>query len=1010
MNRFSWVQIYKEIASKLLDYENRQKELIDILKEFKEEELPTIRLTDTGKNDKKIPLTEIDPFTFFSNWNRGITKENKIRIIKILKERFKLNSPLPQDFSGIPVVSNLKSWFFGWEKNRGTKDIPNLWKLCREAVTGEVTAETFNDIMSVRGIKYNITMALFWVNPEIYINLDSVNRRYLKKKYKINAKFQDHEEYINILNEVKNSTKKPFFEFSFDAWKDKQMPEDIRYWVFQCNPKDYDVVSALKDNELKFWSVKRHKGSIKKGDKVIFWVIGSNSGCYALCTVESDVYTHTDNEREMKYYTEKSKNIQYDRVELSIDINLANNQVLKEELLNLPEFADFKGGNQGTNFTATKEQYMKIKEKAENNVRYWGISPGGQAILWDMWKEKGVATIGWNEIGNLKQYKSKKDLVEVIKKAYNRKRKPINDAKTCYDFTYTMKIGDRLLAKKGHSVILGIGEVVGSHEYDEKASEHMNIRKVSWFKVGEWQVPKNNWDKTLIEITNNPLLQEYLRIIDEKEQQSENIKKLQSKNIILYGPPGTGKTYGTINYALSIIENKDVDSYEQEDRGMLRKRFENYQKNERVGFISFHQSFSYEDFIEGIKPIEPEEKDEFLKYKIEDGIFKRMCVNGTYAIYCALQRKNGGLKMTDFNSLYLEFIANIKKLKLENSSVFFKSKTNKEVHIVEVNKLNNIVLKPKEGAISYLVSKARLSQLYKAFSKIDEIENIHDDIRNIIGGCNATFYWTIFNELKKFQRKLPKLELTDEESQEDINYETKKELVSDFAFKKYPEDVENYVLIIDEINRGNIANIFGELITLIEPDKRAGLKEALSTILPYSKTEFTVPPNLHIIGTMNTADRSVEALDTALRRRFTFIEKATDLSLIQQPSKLKVDLRAILRAINNRIEALLDKDHCIGHSYFMRLEDSKNPEEDLKQIFAVRILPLLEEYFYGDPVKIGMVLGKAFVEKKKYVGNDTLKFALGFESKLDDFERKDVYEIKDPLKFDNMEPFRTIYG
>lgn len=872
MDRFSWVQIYKEIASKLLDYENRQQELIDILKEFKEEELPTIRLTDTGKNDKKIPLTEIDPFTFFSNWNRGITKENKIRIIKILKERLKLNSPLPQDFSGIPVVNNMQSWFFGWEKNRDTKHIPTLWKLCREAVRGEVTAETFNGIMPARGIKYNITMALFWVNPEKYINLDSVNRRYLEKKYKINAKFQGYEEYINILNGVKNSTKKPFFELSFDAWKDKNIPQ--------------------------------------------------------------------------------------------------------------PETKD---------------------------IRYWGISPGGHASLWDMWKEKGVATIGWNEIGNLKQYKSKKDLIEVIKKAYNRKGKPINNAKTCYDFTYTMKVGDRLLAKKGHSVILGIGEVVGSHEYDEKASEHMNIRKVNWLKVGEWQVPKNNWDKTLIEITNNPLLQEYLRIIDEKEQQSENIKKLQSKNIILYGPPGTGKTYGTINYALSIIENKDVDSYEQEDRGMLRKRFENYQKNERVGFISFHQSFSYEDFIEGIKPIEPEEKDEFLKYKIEDGIFKRMCVNGTYAIYCALQRKNGGLKMTDFNSLYLEFIANIKKLKLENSIVFFKSKTNKEVHIVEVNKLNNIVLKPKERAISYLVSKARLSQLYKAFSKIDEIENIHDDIRNIIGGCNATFYWTIFNELKKFQRKLPKLELTDEESQEDINYETKKELVSDFAFKEYPEDVENYVLIIDEINRGNIANIFGELITLIEPDKRAGLKEALSTILPYSKTEFTVPPNLHIIGTMNTADRSVEALDTALRRRFTFIEKATDLSLIQQPSKIKVDLQAILRAINNRIEALLDKDHCIGHSYFMRLEDSKNPEEDLKQIFAVRILPLLEEYFYGDPMKIGMVLGRAFVGKKKYVGSDTLKFALGFESKLDDFERKDVYEIKNPLKFDNMEPFRAIY-
>ena len=124
MDRFSWVQIYKEIASTLLDYENRQQELIDIIKELKEEKLPTISLTDTGKNDKKIPLTEIDPFTFFSNWNRGITNEKRIRILTILKERLKLNSPIPHDFSGIPVVNNMNSWFFGWEKNRDTKDIP----------------------------------------------------------------------------------------------------------------------------------------------------------------------------------------------------------------------------------------------------------------------------------------------------------------------------------------------------------------------------------------------------------------------------------------------------------------------------------------------------------------------------------------------------------------------------------------------------------------------------------------------------------------------------------------------------------------------------------------------------------------------------------------------------------------------------------------------------------------------------------------------------------------------
>ena len=134
------------------------------------------------------------------------------------------------------------------------------------------------------------------------------------------GRIEDYDEYIDILNEVKNRTKTSFFELSFDAWKDKQ--EDIRYWVFQGNPKEYDVVAALKDNELKTWSIRRHKGSIKKGDKVILWLVGSNSGCYALCTVASDVYLGFDDKREIKYYTERTKNIKCDRVKISIDINL----------------------------------------------------------------------------------------------------------------------------------------------------------------------------------------------------------------------------------------------------------------------------------------------------------------------------------------------------------------------------------------------------------------------------------------------------------------------------------------------------------------------------------------------------------------------------------------------------------------------------------------------------------------------------------------------------------------
>ena len=169
-----------------------------------------------------------------------------------------------------------------------------------------------------------------------------------------------------------------------------------------------------------------------------------------------------------------------------------------------------------------------------------------------------------------------------------------------------------------------------------------------------------------------------------------------------------------------------------------------------------------------------------------------------------------------------------------------------------------------------------------------------------------------------------------------------------------------YVLIIDEINRGNVSQIFGELITLIEEDKRLGKNEALEVILPYSKEKFGVPSNLHIIGTMNTADRSVEALDTALRRRFSFVEMMPEYEELKKIQFDDFQLGELLKTINSRIEALLDRDHTIGHSYFINIKP--NDTEALKEAFTNKIIPLLQEYFYHDYEKLALILGEGFVE------------------------------------------------
>lgn len=228
----------------------------------------------------------------------------------------------------------------------------------------------------------------------------------------------------------------------------------------------------------------------------------------------------------------------------------------------------------------------------------------------------------------------------------------------------------------------------------------------------------------------------------------------------------------------------------------------------------------------------------------------------------------------------------------------------------------------------------------------------------------------------------PKLE---EKDSEKVGYKIEPGIFKQIADEARQHPNEPYVLIIDEINRGNVANIFGELITLIEPDKREGEPEVLEVILPYSKKPFSVPKNLFIIGTMNTADRSVEALDTALRRRFSFVEMMPKPELLSEVDG--VNLKDLLSTINRRIEVLKDRDHLIGHSYFMKVKS----KEQLIDVIYRNVIPLLQEYFYGDYGKIRMVLGDGFVAKEL----ENIEFATSDE----DFDRpENCYQIKDICK------------
>ncbi|EJK6729128.1 AAA family ATPase [Campylobacter coli] len=418
-------------------------------------------------------------------------------------------------------------------------------------------------------------------------------------------------------------------------------------------------------------------------------------------------------------------------------------------------------------------------------------------------------------------------------------------------------------------------------------------------------------------------------------------------NQILYGSPGTGKTYHTIDKALEILgENL-------ESRDEKKAKFDEYVKNGQIVFTTFHQSYGYEEFVEGIKPSLNSDENSQINYKVKDGIFKELCKK-------ALENRDD---IESFN-FYINDLKEKTKEDANNPEKYFQLPNTKYSIQYRGGKTFRIKFDDmSKNHKDYPVSIDNIEKLYKT-SNIDEI-------------YNSAYVKAILNYLKSQGLK---------------DYKEKDEKIN------LP-----YIIIIDEINRGNVSKIFGELITLIEPSKRIGESEELKVTLPYSGKKFGVPKNVYILGTMNTADRSITSLDTALRRRFEFVEMMPNSDLlnnvfickdVENPNEdedylgddAKTEgfaeiLQNILISINKRIEFLLDREKTIGHAFFMSEAVKFNKdnwckpdeyEEDwyvlsiskLKSIFQNKIIPLLQEYFYNDYALISAVLNdNGMIEK-----------------------------------------------
>jgi len=475
-------------------------------------------------------------------------------------------------------------------------------------------------------------------------------------------------------------------------------------------------------------------------------------------------------------------------------------------------------------------------------------------------------------------------------------------------------------------------------------------------------------------------------------ENNESAVMRSSLNQILYGPPGTGKTYNTINQALSIlapdvlVQNSGDDP---DSRRRLKTEFDRFVSAERVRFVTFHQSFSYEDFVEGLRADSDTETGQ-VKYSVESGVFKRICddartrpasdlgvranpaiwkisIAGTGASptksYC-LANGEARIGWGETGDLRGDFEQNAYYQSLGGGDKGTLSYFAEQMVVGDI--LLCIHSAEQIGSIGVVTSDYRYEEQVPAgvlgdYQHVRSVRWLYRDINLSILPLNDERQFTL-----KTVYAMSRFTWADL-----LSYLQQQGVKPVESVTVAGADSEPYVLIIDEINRGNVSRIFGELITLIEESKREGADEALSVKLPYSKKPFSVPKNVYLIGTMNTADRSLAGLDIALRRRFVFREMPPQPELLDGVMVEGVNIRRLLEVMNERIEALLDRDHCLGHAYFMPLKTDRSLAR-LELIFRNQILPLLQEYFFEDWQRIAWVLNDhrkadadCFVVKRK---------------------------------------------
>jgi 5-methylcytosine-specific restriction protein B len=601
---FTWTDLYQELADKVLTFRNDRTAFVQLVeKSYKDANLE-YKLYWEGHY-----FADLDPFTFFGTFNKGIADKNRIELLRQYKNNFGLSKDVPSEFTGIPVLNNMKAWFMADQQG---EQMETYWDLFETAIKyadgdknlGSKLEDLFDKAVTYEGTRWNITMGLFWIRPFSFINLDGNNRDKLKADGLFDGEFPTGTEYLKLCNDLLSQMDTDSFpysnfpEFSSQSWV-ASSPEKVSNAAFlkwfgplikalrdlggSASPQDarQKIVENEKLSEDDI-SQTRGKSNVNKFENEVAWARNYLvKGGYIDKSVKG-VWSLTDAGKTVDMTTELASSI-------------------------------FLKGVKGNKKSKSSGSDDVLMDKDINTVAYWIYSPGNNADKWEEFYKEGIMAIGWNEIGDLSSYDSKEAMKQAMKAKIDPTRPYTMAAHATWQFANEMKPGDVVFAKKGMYLIVGRGVVESDYIYDANRDEYVNIRKVRWTHKGEWQHPGQAVMKTLTNITQytdyveklNSLFDtgeiddvekeeiEYPVYDEEKflsevymdKQQYDTLTGLirNKKNVILQGAPGVGKTFAAKRLAYSMM-------------GVMDK--------ERVMMVQFHQSYSYEDFIMGFRPTE----------------------------------------------------------------------------------------------------------------------------------------------------------------------------------------------------------------------------------------------------------------------------------------------------------------------------------------------------------------------------------------------------------------------